>query len=254
MKVVILAGGAGTRLAEETSSRPKPMVEIGGQPILWHIMNIYESYGHKEFVIALGCKAEIVKDYFLNYYNLQSDLTIKLKTGEVTASKAAAKDWVVDLVDTGLNTMTGGRLKRLRNILKGERFMMTYGDGLGNVDLKKLMAFHKSHGKIATVTAVRPAGRFGGMVFDGDRVKKFKEKAQLGEGWINGGFFVFEQGIFDYLEGDDTILEQDPLEDLARDGELMAYKHEGFWQCMDTLRDKQFLEELWSSGKAPWKK
>ncbi len=253
MNVVILAGGFGTRLSEETVVKPKPMVEIGGKPILWHIMNIYSAYGFNEFIIALGYKGEMIKEYFLNYYYNQSDLIIDLKSGKVSAENNNFKDWVVHLVDTGLNSMTGGRLHRLKDRLKGETFMLTYGDGVSNVDLKKLVEFHEFHGKIATVTAVRPSARFGGMKFDGNNVIEFTEKPQTGEGWINGGFFVFEPAVFDYLHGDDTVLEADPLENLAKDGQLMAYKHEGFWQCMDTLRDKKLLEELWESGNAPWK-
>lgn len=253
MKVVILAGGFGTRLSEETIVKPKPMVETGGKPILWHIMNIYDAYGFNEFVVALGYKGESIKEYFLNYHNLQSDLTVSLKTGEVTASKNCCRDWTVHLIDTGLNTMTGGRLYRLKDKLKGESFMLTYGDGVSNIDINKLLEFHKSHGKKATITAVKPSARFGGMKFNGDRVIEFTEKPQAGEGWINGGFFVFEPEVFKYLSGDQTVLEKEPLENLAKDGQLMAYKHEGFWQCMDTLRDKQLLEKLWESGKAPWK-
>ena len=253
MKVVILAGGLGTRLSEETVTRPKPMVEIGGKPILWHIMNIYSEHGFNEFVIALGYKGEVIKEYFLNYYNFQSDLTISLKTGDVKASKNCYRDWIVHLVDTGHNTMTGGRLFRLKDRLKDEAFMLTYGDGVINVDIKKLVDFHKSHGKIATITAARPSARFGGMKFNGNKVVEFTEKPQSGEGWINGGFFVFEPKFFDYLHGDASILEREPLENLTKEGELMAYKHEGFWQCMDTPRDKQLLEKMWDSGKAPWK-
>lgn len=253
MKVVILAGGMGTRLSEETVVKPKPMVEIGGKPMLWHIMNIYGAYGFNEFVVALGYKGEIIKEYFLNYYNLQSDLTVSLKTGEVTASKNCYRDWAVHLIDTGLDTMTGGRILRLKDILKNEAFMLTYGDGVSNMNIKELVDFHKSHGKIATITSVTAPARFGGMTFNGSRVMEFKEKSSTGQGWINGGFFVFEPKFFDYIEGDDTILEQTPLESLARDGQLMAYKHEGFWQCMDTVRDKQFLDKLWDSGKSPWK-
>jgi len=253
MKVVILAGGLGTRLSEETVVKPKPMAEIGGKPLLWHIMNIYGAYGFNEFAVALGYKGEIIKEYFLNYYNLQSDLTVSLKTGEVIASKNCYRDWTVHLIDTGLNTMTGGRLYRLKDKLKDEAFMVTYGDGVSDVDIKRLIEFHKSHGKIATVTAVKPSARFGGMKFNGDRVVEFTEKPQTGEGWINGGFFVFEPKVFDYLHGDDAILEGEPLENLAKDGQLMAYKHDGFWQCMDTLRDKQLLENLWANAKAPWK-
>jgi len=253
MKTVILAGGLGTRLSEETRLRPKPMVEIGGKPMLWHIMSIYGAHGFNEFVVALGYKGEIVKEYFLNYSNLQNDLIVSLRSGEVQASNHCNTDWTVHLVDTGVDSMTGGRLWRLRDKLKGEAFMLTYGDGVSNINIKNLLKFHKYHGKIATVSAVRPTARFGGMSFDGDIVTEFKEKPQTGEGWINGGFFVFEPKVIDYLQGDSTVLEGSPLENLARDGELMAYKHEGFWQCMDTLRDKQFLEGLWEKGEAPWK-
>lgn len=253
MKVVILAGGLGTRLSEETVVKPKPMVDIGGKPILWHIMNIYSAYGYDDFLIALGYKGEMIKEYFLNYYNLQSDLTISLKTGEVTAKKNCYRDWTVQLVDSGYSSMTGGRLLRLKNRLHKETFMLTYGDGVSNVNIGELVSFHKSHKKIATVTAVRPTPRFGGMMFEGNSVVKFTEKPQTGEGWINGGFFVFEPQVFDYIADDNTILERDPLEMLAKEGQLMAYKHSGFWQCMDMLRDKKLLEELWSSGEAPWK-
>ena len=252
MKVVILCGGRGTRLREETEFMPKPMVKIGDKPILWHIMNIYDFYGYKEFILALGYKGEMIKEYFLNYYHHQSNLTIDIKTGKVSASGSNSMTGIVHLVDTGLDTMTGGRLHRLKDMLE-ETFMLSYGDGVSNVDIKKLVAFHMSHGKIATVTAVRPPARFGTMSFDGDKVTKFTEKPQTGEGWINGGFFVFEPDVFKYLHGEDTILERDPLEHLARDGQLMAYKHEGFWQCMDTIRDRDNLNNLWNSEKAPWK-
>lgn len=252
MKVVILCGGRGTRLKEETEFLPKPMVKIGDMPILWHIMNIYDFYGYKEFILALGYKGEMIKEYFLNYYHHQSNLTIDIKTGKVSASGSNIMEGIVHLVDTGLNAMTGGRLHRLKDMLE-ETFMLTYGDGVSNVDIKKLVEFHMSHGKVATVTAVRPPARFGTMSFDGDKVTKFTEKSQTGEGWINGGFFVFEPDVFKYLHGEDTVLERDPLENLARDGQLMAYKHEGFWQCMDTLRDRDNLNDLWNSGKAPWK-
>jgi len=252
MKVVILCGGMGTRLREETEIKPKPMVEIGEKPILWHIMNIYGFYGYKEFMLALGYKGEIIKEYFINYYYHQSNLNINLKTGKVTAENDNIKDWTIDLVDTGINSMTGGRLYRLKNMLK-ETFMLTYGDGLSNINIRELVKFHKSHKKLATVTAVRPSARFGGMSFNGNKVMKFKEKPQTGEGWINGGFFVFEPDVFNYLHGDETILEKDPLENLAKDGQLMAYKHDGFWQCMDTVRDRNVLEKFWKEKKAPWK-
>lgn len=252
MKTVILAGGLGTRLGEETTIKPKPMVEIGGKPILWHIMNIYDHHGFNEFIIALGYKGEVIKEYFLSYYNLQSELTIFLKNGAVTAKRNCQRDWLVHLIDTGVNSMTGGRLHRLQEKIGNETFMLTYGDGVSDVALDKLVEFHKSHGKIATVTAVKPTARFGGISFEGNRVCNFKEKPQAGEGWINGGFFVFEPEIFNYLHGDETILEADPLENLAKDNQLMAYRHEGFWQCMDTIRDKNHLEELWQT-EAPWK-
>lgn len=253
MKVAILAGGLGTRLSEETVLRPKPMVEVGGRPILWHIMNIYGSHGFNEFVIALGYKGESIKEYFLNYYNFQSDLTVSLANGEVRACKKCYRDWTVHLMDTGIDSMTGGRLLRLKDTLKDGTFMLTYGDGVSDVNIAKLLEFHKTHGKLATVTAIRPPARFGGMVFEGDKVVEFKEKAPTGQGWVNGGFFVLEPEIFDYLESDQTILEQTPLERLSKDGELMAYKHYGFWQCMDTVRDRQVLDKLWESGEAPWK-
>ena len=255
MNVVILCGGLGTRLSEETSLKPKPLVTIGGHPILWHIMNIYGAHGFNEFSLALGYKGETVKEYFLNYYSLDSDLSIDLKTGAVNHISQSKRDWKVTLVDTGMDSMTGGRLHRLESTLRPQgTFMLTYGDGVSDVDVNRLLAFHKAHGKLATVTTVRPPARFGGIVFDGDRIVEFKEKPQTGEGWINGGFFVFEPGVFDYLSGDQTVLEGSPLETLARDGQLMAFKHEGFWQCMDTLRDRQYLDHLWASSAAPWKK
>ena len=254
MRVVILAGGLGTRLAEETTVRPKPMVEIGGYPILWHIMNIYAHHELKRFVLALGYKGEVVKDYFLRYHPNNSDVTVNLCTGAVEYHKRPTKDWQVRMVDTGHDTMTGGRLLRLEPQLRGEgTFMATYGDGVADVNILDLLDFHKSHGKIATLTTVRPPARFGTMVFDGDRVAEFKEKPQTAEGWINGGFFVFEPEVFYYLRDDQTVLEAEPLERLAADGELMAYRHEGFWQCMDTVRDKNRLQSLWESGEAPWK-
>ena len=253
MKTVILCGGLGTRLSEQTYLKPKPMIEIGEKPMLWHIMNIYNAYNFKDFILATGYKGEVIKEYFLNYYNFQSDLKISLKTKEVQVLKKHSIDWNIHLVDTGSGTMTGGRLLRLKDILKNETFMLTYGDGVSNINIKELVAFHKSHGKIATITAVKPIARFGGMVFDGNKVISFKEKTQTSEGWINGGFIVFEPKVFDYLRGDDTILERTPRESLTKDGQLMGYKHEGFWQCMDTPRDLDVLNELWQAGKAPWK-
>ena len=253
MQVVILAGGRGTRLAEETTLRPKPMVEIGGRPILWHIMSIYASHGFKDFLVACGYKGEMIKDYFRHYAMRESDYRIHLATGEVDVVNPSPLDWDVGLVDTGLDTMTGGRVRRLRNWLGDETFMVTYGDGVGNVDITRLVAFHKAHGRAATVTAVRPPSRFGGLNLDGDLVREFSEKPQTGEGWINGGFFVFEPRIFDHLHQDSDILERAPLEDLADQGELMAFRHDGFWQPMDTIREKQLLESLWESGDAPWK-
>lgn len=253
MKTLILAGGHGTRLSEETSVRPKPMVEIGGKPILWHILNIYASSGFSEFVLALGYKGEVIKEYFLNFFALNNDLTLDLGSGRTTVHHGKVPDWRVHLVDTGLDTQTGGRIKRLESWVGGETFMATYGDGLANIDVSRVLEFHRSHGKLATVTAVRPPARFGGLHFEGDQVIDFLEKPQTGEGWINGGFFILEPEVFDYIEGDQTIWERDPLERLARDGQLHAFRHEGFFQPMDTLREKKLLETLWESGNAPWK-
>ncbi|MGI9179347.1 MAG: glucose-1-phosphate cytidylyltransferase [Longimicrobiaceae bacterium] len=253
MKTVILAGGVGSRLAEETVVRPKPMVEIGGRPMLWHIMNVYAAHGFKDFVIACGYKGEMIKEYFSNFHLHNADLCIRLRDGSVELYNNRGPDWFLTLVDTGLDTQTGGRIKRLESWLGGEPFMMTYGDGVGDIDVKSLVAFHERHGKLATITAVRPPARFGGLNFDGDRVVEFLEKPQIGEGWINGGFMVFEPGVMEYIQGDQTPLEREPLDRLAVEGELMAYRHEGFWQPMDTLREKHLLEELWASGEAPWK-
>lgn len=253
MKVVILAGGLGTRLAEETEVKPKPMVEIGGKPILWHIMKHYASYGFQEFFIALGYKGEVIKRYFLDYYALNGSMTIKLCEGEVQVHKKECEDWLVHLMDTGLDTLTGGRVKRLEPWLKTETFMVTYGDGISDINIEDLLRFHRLHGRLATVTAVRPPARFGGLIFEGDLVVKFTEKPQIGEGWINGGFLVLEPGVFKYFDGDNTSLEGDVLERLATDGQLAAYRHDRFWQCMDTLRDKRLLESLWQGGKPPWK-
>lgn len=253
MKVVILAGGLGTRLAEETEVKPKPMVEIGGHPILWHIMKHYAHHGFNEFVVALGYKGEVIKHYFMDYYSLNGSMTIDLSSGRVERHKKECEGWVLHLVDTGQDTHTGGRVKRLEPWLKDDTFMVTYGDAVGDVDLQDLLRFHRSHGRIATVTAVRPPARFGGLIFDGDLVASFTEKPQAGEGWINGGFQVFEPGVFDYLDGDESSLEADALEQLAADHQLAAYRHHRFWQCMDTLRDKKYLETLCQEGRAPWK-
>ena len=253
MKIAILAGGVGTRLAEETAVKPKPMVEIGGRPILWHVMKHYAAYGHNEFVIALGYKGDCIKKYMMDYCCLESDLTVDFRNGRVRKHGNHAPRWTVHLVDTGQATLTGGRIKRLAPRLGRETFMLTWGDGVSNVDLDALLAFHRSHGKLATVTAVRPTARFGHMLFDGERIREFCEKPQTAEGWINGAFFVLEPGVMDYIDGDQTQWEREPMERLARDGQLMAYKHANFWQCMDTLRDKRRLQELWDSGSPPWK-
>jgi len=253
MKVVILAGGLGTRLVEETEVRPKPMVEIGGRPILWHIMKHYAHYEFKEFFVALGYKGEVIKRYFIDYYTLDGSLSVDLSSGKVQRHEKECEDWIVHLMDTGLQTNTGGRVRRLEPWLRDGTFMLTYGDGVSNIDLQDLLRFHRSQGRIATVTAVRPPARFGGLIFDGDLVADFTEKPQVGEGWINGGFLVFEPGIFGYLESDDTSLEAHALERLAADRQLVAYRHEGFWQGMDTLRDKRLLERLWQEEQAPWK-
>jgi len=255
MKAIILAGGIGSRLSEETVVRPKPMVEIGGKPILWHIMNIFSCFGIDEFIIALGYRGEVITDYFLNFYALNNNITIDLATGATTVRDGRQPRWKVHLVDTGLTTQTGGRVKRLERWLGDDpTFMMTYGDGVADVDLRALLRFHQSHGKLATVTTVRPPARFGGILFDGGfRVSEFTEKPQTGEGWINGGFFVLNRGVMRYVAGDDTLWEHEPMEHLAADGELMAYRHEGFWQPMDTLRERKLLDDLWAAGSAPWK-
>jgi len=255
MRVVILAGGLGTRISEETSVIPKPMVEIGGQPILFHIMRIYAHYGFKDFLLPLGYKGKVIKDYFINFNPVNSDINVNLLNGCIDYHSKHTFDWEVQMVDTGLSTMTGGRVNRLRQNLENETFMLTYGDGVSDVNISELLDFHRSHGKLVTMTAVRPPARFGTMCFDGDKVTEFIEKPQTGEGWINGGFFVCEPGVFDYLcDGDATILETTPLENLAKDGQLVAYKHDGFWKCMDTLRDKNQLCSLWDENNAPWKK
>jgi glucose-1-phosphate cytidylyltransferase len=253
MKVAILAGGTGSRLAEETEVKPKPMVEIGGHPILWHIMKHYAHFGFTEFAIALGYKGDYIKRWMKDYSALEGDMTVNTRTGEVKLHEKERTEWIVDLVDTGPNTLTGGRIKRLKPWLNGGTFMLTWGDGVSDVDLNDLLSFHRAHGKLATLTAVRPPARYGHLEFDGNRVTSFTEKPQAAEGWINGAFFVLEPGIFDYIEGDQTMWEHEPLTDLARDGQLMAYKHSSFWQCMDTLREKHILQKLWDSGNPPWK-
>ncbi len=253
MKVVILAGGLGTRLSEETELKPKPLVEVGDQPILWHIMKHYRAQGFKDFYVALGYKGELIKRYFLDRFTLSGNLRICGATGDVERDIQPDEDWIVNLIDTGKDSNTGGRVKRMKPHVGEGTFMMTYGDGVSNVDLNALLSHHKKMGKIATITAVRPVARFGGLGFDGDLVTKFSEKPQTGEGWINGGFAVFEPGIFDYIPEDGTSLESVSLEALAAEGQLAAYRHEGFWQCMDTLREKRLLNGLWESGEAPWK-
>lgn len=253
MKTVILAGGLGTRLAEETATKPKPMVEIGGKPILWHIMQMYAGYGYNQFLVALGYKGEIIKSYFTDYKLKNSSFFINLSTGNVSVVEEGCEDWDVGLIDTGEKTATGGRVKRMTPHIRNQTFMITYGDGLASVDIRRLIEFHRRHGKLATVTAVRPSSRFGGIEVEQGRVIEFVEKPQIGEGWINGGFFVLEPQVMDYIEGDETAFERQPLERLVADGELMAYEHEGFWQPMDTLREVKLLNELWHSGQAPWK-
>jgi glucose-1-phosphate cytidylyltransferase len=251
MKVILLAGGFGTRLAEYTEVIPKPMVSVGGKPILWHIMQTYASFGHKDFYVALGYKAEVIKDYFLNYRALNANFTVDLASGNVTSHQVDTVDWKVTLVDTGDASMTGGRVKRMQSFIGNETCMLTYGDGVADIDLDALLAFHRSHGKMITMSAVRPAARFGELEMDGPRVMNFQEKPQMHDGWINGGYFVVEPEFFDFIAGDNTLLEREPLEQAAQAGESMAYRHEGFWQCMDTKRDHELLESLWIKG-APW--
>jgi glucose-1-phosphate cytidylyltransferase len=254
MKVVILSGGFGTRLSEETTMIPKPMVEIGGKPILLHIMNIYSAYGINEFIIAVGYKAEVIKEYFLNFYALNNDITVDLTNGKTIIHGGNKLKWKIHIVDTGLYTQTGGRLKRLKGWLeKEEVFMVTYGDGVADIDINALLKFHKSHGKLATVTTVHVPERFGRIAFEGNQITEFYEKPAHVEGWINGGYFVLNSKAFDYIDNDETIWERSPMERLASNGQLFGYRHSGFWSCMDTLKEKNFLEELWNSGKAPWK-
>ncbi|MDA0807949.1 MAG: glucose-1-phosphate cytidylyltransferase [Planctomycetota bacterium] len=256
MKVAILAGGAGTRLSEETVSRPKPMVEIGGRPIIWHIMQHYASYGHNEFAIALGYKGEMIRDFFVSECaasgSVRVDFANSLVSSQQPKNDGGVSDWLVDLVDTGEKTNTGGRIKRLQPFVDGDTFMLTWGDGVSNVDLDALLKFHREHGRLATVTAVHPPGRFGCLDLSGNSVRSFHEKPEQTSDWINGAFFVLEPEIFSYIDGDDTQWELEPMERLAQEGQLQAWKHEGFWQCMDTLKEKHFLESLWDSGNAPW--
>lgn len=254
MKTIILAGGLGTRLSEETMNKPKPMVEIGGRPILWHIMKLYASFGFHEFVIAMGYKADIIKKYFLEYANLSGNLTVEIKNGTSQITQREQDEWIIHLEDTGLHSGTGGRIKQLAKWVGSETFMVTYGDGVSNINIQKLLKFHKDHGKLATLTAVRPPARYGGLCISSDNiVTNFTEKPQAGEGWINGGFLVLEPQVLELIEKSSSSLEIDVLEDLAKHGQLVAYCHDDFWQCMDTLRDLRYLEDLWSSSKAPWK-
>lgn len=253
MRVVILAGGLGTRLSEETDRRPKPMVEIGGRPILWHIMKGYSVHDLRHFVLAVGYLSDVVKRFFLDYRAMTADLTVHTATGEITAEPRAVDDWTVDMVDTGPLTNTGGRVLRLRDRLPDETFCLTYGDGVSDVDLSALLAFHREHGRLATITAIRPPARFGGLRLDGDQVLEFTEKPQIGEGWINGGFMVLNREVLDYIDGDSDSFESDVLEQLASDNQLSAFRHEGFWQSMDTLRDVRSLQAMWDTGQAPWK-
>ena len=250
--VVILAGGLGTRLREETAVRPKPMVEIGGRPILWHIMKIYGSYGFRRFVLPVGYKGHLIKEFFLGYRDRYADFTVDLEKGAIEHHSRSPEDWSVTVMETGIETQTGGRIKRVAEHLP-DRFMVTYGDGVADVDLGALVKFHEAHGKLATITAVRPPARFGAMELDGDRVSEFSEKSQARAGWINGGFMVFERGVLDFIEGDTTSLEREPMEGLAAAGQLMAYRHAGFWEPMDTQRDLDHLNEQWTTGTAPWK-
>ena len=254
MKVILLAGGFGTRLSEYTESLPKPMVTIGGKPILWHIMKYYAHFGHNQFYVALGYKAEVVKEYFLHYRTINTDFTVNLKSGEVNTHQQDEVDWEVTLVDTGMQSMTGGRVKRMKPYICNETCLLTYGDGVADVDLNKLVAFHKNHGKMITMTAVHPGARFGELEMRNEQVISFQEKPQTAQGWINGGYFVIEPQFFDLIEEDQTILEREPLERATQMGEVMAFRHDGFWHCMDTKRDRDNLENFWASEKAPWKR
>lgn len=255
MKVIILAGGLGTRLAEYTDVIPKPMVPIGGHPLLWHILSAYAHFGHKDFYIALGYKSAVVKEYFLNFYSLNADFTVDLSTGNVSyVNPPLHVDWRITLVDTGLNSLTGGRVLRMKPYVGEETCFLTYGDGVSDIDIEDLLRFHRSHGKLVTVTAVHPVARFGELAIKNDQVVSFQEKPQTAQGWINGGYFVIEPGFFDLIDGDETILEKEPLERAAMMGEMMAYRHDGFWACIDTKRDRDSLDELWNLGNAPWRR
>lgn len=253
MKVVLLAGGFGTRISEESHLRPKPMIEIGGYPILWHIMKIYSSYGYNDFVVCLGYKAYFIKEYFANHFLHTSDITLDLANNNMTVHNNYAEPWKVTLIDTGLNTMTGGRIKRIKEYVDDEPFMITYGDGVANVDIDSLVKFHNKSDNILTMTAIQPEGRFGVLDIEDDKIRAFREKSKKDSGWINGGFMVANPEIFNYIDGDDTVFEREPLETVSSLGKLGAYKHHGFWQCMDTQRDKQNLEKMWSNGNADWK-
>ena len=257
MKVAILAGGFGTRLSEETIIKPKPMIEIGGKPLLWHIMKIYAYYGFREFVVALGYKGEVIKDYFRNYHYRDRSISVNLANGNIDVhdvhNEEDGEDWIVHLLDTGQFTQTGGRIKQLSNFIGDEPYMLTYGDGVANINIKEAISFHQKQGKLATVTAVRPPARFGEISFNGDLVVEFEEKRQIGTGWINGGFFILEPGVNSFIENNNSIWEREPMERLATDGELAAYRHKDFWQCMDTARDVRLLDALWNEGNAPWK-
>jgi len=253
MKVLLLAGGLGTRLSEETDIRPKPMAEIGGKPILWHIMKGYSQFGFNEFVILLGYKGYYIKEYFANYFLHQSDVTIDLSNNGMEVHNNSSEPWKVTLLDTGLNTMTGGRIKRAKNFIGDETFLLTYGDGVSDINISGLMDFHKTHGKYITMTAVQPEGRFGALETEGNRVESFLEKPKGDGSWINGGFFVCQPEVLNYIDGDKTVFEQEPLQKLAKEGQLYNFRHEGFWKCMDTLRDKNALNEMWEKGHAKWK-
>ena len=252
MKVIILAGGFGSRLSEYTETIPKPMVSVGGKPILWHIMRTYAHFGHKDFYLALGYKAEVIKDYFLHYRSLNADFTVNLATGDMESHQADDTDWRVTMIHTGLESMTGGRIKRLKQFIGNEPFLLTYGDGVADIDIEALVNFHNSHGKMVTISAVHPGARFGELEIKDNQIISFKEKPQTRQGWINGGYFVIEPEFFDLISGDNTVLEQEPLEKVAAMGELMAFQHDGYWQCVDTKRDRDHLEELWQTGDAPW--